>query len=84
MLRRPSVDKTASKNSLSLSHSLPPTFSLSLVFVSLNNADKRAHFILKEKEKTQFAIWGLSKDAEQTELHSASRTSPLLTDFLLC
>lgn len=80
MLRRPSVDKSASKISLSLA--LPPTFSL--VFVSLNNADKRAHFILKEKEKTQFAIWGLSKDAEQTELHSASRTSPLLTDFLLC
>lgn len=67
-------------------HTLAVTSTPSLC-LSLNKTDTHAHFILKgEKKKKSVCYLGALQrhTTEQTELHSASRTSPLETDFILC
>lgn len=53
------------------------SFSLSL---SLNNTDTHAHFILKEEKNVCDSRALQRHTIEQSELHSASYTSPSLTD----
>lgn len=65
-----------------------PTLTASLclalrLYLSITQTNMRISSLKRgKKQQQQFAIWELSEDTEPTELRSASRISPLFTDFI--